>query len=1392
MPKSHLVPLTIRLRSAFRHGALTKSAGLHLMASTFLFLASLAAPLHAAAPARQIPLAPPADVLPDAADLVPWPEKAYPVFAAGSVANVGEWLLDAPAGKHGFVKSLPDGQLAFADGTPVRFWGTTTVFGMTFPEKPEEIAVLADAIAASGYNLVRFHHNDMQGAGLGYLQTKPTPSNYLLDPKMIDRLDRFAAELYKRGIYVYLDFVDFRSALPEDGLEDVEVLKKLDNRGWKGLFPHPKIVEAWKRAVSELLKHKNPYTGRTWGEEPGVATIEIINENGLFWDWNFKINEPMRQWHDAQWNRWLLARYGNRAKLDAQWTDAAGKKGLFDGEDPVAGTVFSPRLGNYLDWDRPYRSKTRGAARVNDYYAFLADAATGFYRDAAQHIRGLGFKGVVVGSHELQGPINQYAEIQGTGALASHLYANRLTAWNARPTTRGAVSEGVNVKTNNWFANLPRIKAQGIPGINGEWAGGGLVQRADVNLAVAAMTSFQGVTQSLHFSYAHRWTGVPMNAYDTTIDYQQYINSFSNTHSSVHDAPWMVVNRICAPLFIRRDFAKPRVTAHLAFSAEDRFEQNLHALGLSGGSGTIGDAAVFLPELHNVECAFFDQAYQGDADVVFMTGRTASGDYRKAKHAVLIGDNPYTDRYHKTRDLGVPARFVNPNAKIVTLDAPVTFTVSAPWEAERTLAFDRLEGAVELASIPKGAQPIGKSADGKYTLGWFDDRFLVLPNGRAFQSRIGDIQWLYRLYLAAGKRWNLDVADNAVENTFYRSDTRELTVDWASGTLVLDTPRTQGFSGLMGWRENNATRNLTCTVDVPYANVLATSADGKPLAESRRMLLVATGRMKNTGQELGQDKNGFPNFVKTGKSPMLVEALRGKVSLASGLASSLVVYALDCEGRRLGKVETAVADGRLSFALSPKWGSIWFEIAAPDVAGPAAPATTPAVSWPLAETVRTTTPPAPVLVELRQLLAAAAPKPPAAAQAAVAAATGKDVRFSSLSFASGKVCMFYGNVTQAVVPDADRGQVLRVQFGKVNQGWHGGVWSPMPAPANIKPEDCLGFGFSFKGDGTAPKDAFLTLKTGDGIPYQSKGLRAIFESDAWQDVILKPEDFRLAPDYAAKHPEEAKTLPARPDWKSVNRVDFVCLGPLMDQQSVGLFGEFFFILASAPETTAMTATALHALLPPAGMPPAPRITIPYAPEAAIRADGEFREPEWKKALGIAMDEAQVPAWHFFGSHVVEGKPVNGEGANFWLLATKDGLALATEIHKGVPGIVTEKSEWYGGDCLEVFTDVENKGGKPTAHLFLAYCRPNLDRASASDNGIQIGRAKLTDGYVLEALIPWKALGFAQMPDGEFGLEFQVDFAQPGAGRTLQMTYGTGTNEAFINSAHYLKVKIGKP
>ncbi len=160
-----------------------------------------------------------------------------------------------------------------------------------------------------------------------------------------------------------------------------------------------------------------------------------------------------------------------------------------------------------------------------------------------------------------------------------------------------------------------------------------------------------------------------------------------------------------------------------------------------------------------------------------------------------------------------------------------------------------------------------------------------------------------------------------------------------------------------------------------------------------------------------------------------------------------------------------------------------------------------------------------------------------------------------------------------------------------------------------------------------------------------------------------------------------------------------------------------------------------------------------------------------------------------GTHIVSGERGHNEGATFWMLAADKGLALIAAVDKGDAPIIAERRDWYMNDCVEVFTDTANRGKKPSKQIFLAYRRPGTDRARASNALIRIGRMKTTTGYLLETLIPWRALGFDALPAAAFGLELQVDFAAQGRGRVLQMGFGTATNEAWINAKHYLKAVV---
>ena len=102
----------------------------------------------------------------------------------------------------------------------------------------------------------------------------------------------------------------------------------------------------------------------------------------------------------------------------------------------------------------------------------------------------------------------------------------------------------------------------------------------------------------------------------------------------------------------------------------------------------------------------------------------------------------------------------------------------------------------------------------------------------------------------------------------------------------------------------------------------------------------------------------------------------------------------------------------------------------------------------------------------------------------------------------------------------------------------------LKVPAGLQSADTVGFGFAFKGDGTIPQKAFVTLKTASGASYLSKNLNELFKDKELRDVLLRAEDFTIDPEWAKKNAEAVKTLPATPDWSTVNRMDLSTVGSL--------------------------------------------------------------------------------------------------------------------------------------------------------------------------------------------------------------------------------------------------------
>jgi hypothetical protein len=199
-------------------------------------------------------------------------------YLARSPVDVS-FLLDAPAGKHGFVRA-EGAHLVTGDGRRVRFWGvniTDWSKGSVMIPSKEDAPLWAATLARFGVNCVRFQFLDL-----------PTPRGLIdgkrddtraLDPEALDREDFFIAELEKRGIYINFNLLVGRPFKSGDGVEDYQKIRE----GAKGisLFDR-RIIELQKEYARQLLAHSNPYTKLEYRNDAAVAMVEINNENALW------------------------------------------------------------------------------------------------------------------------------------------------------------------------------------------------------------------------------------------------------------------------------------------------------------------------------------------------------------------------------------------------------------------------------------------------------------------------------------------------------------------------------------------------------------------------------------------------------------------------------------------------------------------------------------------------------------------------------------------------------------------------------------------------------------------------------------------------------------------------------------------------------------------------------------------------------------------------------------------------------------------------------------------------------------------------------------------------------------------------------------------------------
>lgn len=842
------------------------------------------------------------------------------------------FLLDAPAGKHGFI-TVREGHLAFEDGTRARFWGVNLSGAACFP--PKEVAEkVAERLAHFGFNLVRFHGLDSGWGGASLFDPRFKDTQHF-DPEQLDRLDYLIAQLRRRGIYVNLNLHVARRFTSADGVPEAE---------WLGYAKfctifHRRMIELQKQYARDLLTHRNPYTGLTYAQDPAVIIVELTNENSLLGGWRNgflrgkQTSRPTNTtWTDIppaygaeltrQFNEWLRQRYPTREALAKAWGEGARP----GGEQRLANGNFTQGTEG---WSLSQSKPAAGEWKV----------------------------------------VKEGRE--GRPCARVDITASSDSRWHLMLTQRKlTLQKGMKYRVAFWAkASTPRTLGVEVCH-DGPWRGYGSVRFSlseewqPFQFTFTAPEDDDSVRLSFHLAEA---LGTVWLA--EVLFHEAPIDGLREDE----DPRKGTVRRLEPEEFASVTAARFRDEARFYFETERRYyeemsrflKQDLKVKALVEGTNhNYGLPSLWAQSLMDlVDCHAYWQHPSFPRQPWSRTDWT-------------IGNSPMLDEPQRSTIaalcrssfLGKPftvSEYNHPFPNEYGCEAPLLLAAYAAlqdWDAvyfytfchrytERELSgnvvtgyFDIANEASKMCQMPTAAllflRGDVRPAQRLVTIAYEEARTLEGPRLPGFFQTEGEISPLLPLmHRFRVAKFDAPRTTRPEEIPFTPpqerivADTGELI--WEArgpktGRLIIDTPRLQAALGWLGGREAQ-TRDVQFRIETPFAAVSLVSLDGQPLRRSRRILFVAAARCANSGMQWNEARNSIGD--RWGGPPLLIEPVVGEVTLRrEAQAPSLRLLPLDGRGVPKGEAIplTGQGDAPLTLPLRTEAGTLWYAL----IAGP--------------------------------------------------------------------------------------------------------------------------------------------------------------------------------------------------------------------------------------------------------------------------------------------------------------------------------------------------------------------------------------------------------------------------------------------------------------------------
>ncbi len=410
--------------------------------------------------------------------------------------------LNEPTGTHGFLRRDGDALRFEKADAPVKFWGCG--FSFNSLRGRDRMLRAVKFLAKHGINMIRQH---TVISAVGFLK------DGAFDADRIDAFDWFVSLLAKHGIYMTWS-INYPHHGPfirkEDGYPPKLFAELKPNRDGVACagdlvnFMRP-LQDIQYRYLKALLAHKNPYTGRTYADEPTLAVLEIQNESCAFWHGALnrmragKLPEHARIVR-GRWFRWCKQKYGSEKKLREAW-------GGLDKKDDWAGGELALMGAYHLGAKGPRYEYTGRRRRAGDFIRFLAGMQRAFYDRRVKEMRDRGFKGVTVTTAWRSG---------GPAAEAANLWCDTAGDMIDRHNYFGGgagrhriVEGAVNAASHltdpgSGLLGLGMLQVDGRPFSVSEWS---MMPPNPCKLEAAPLVAFygmglQGWDSSLHFNGA--------------------------------------------------------------------------------------------------------------------------------------------------------------------------------------------------------------------------------------------------------------------------------------------------------------------------------------------------------------------------------------------------------------------------------------------------------------------------------------------------------------------------------------------------------------------------------------------------------------------------------------------------------------------------------------------------------------------------------------------------------------------------------------------------------------------------------------------------------------------------------------------------------------------------